>query len=112
MSHISLVQTLVKASGKKSTTVFFFPKLPLNCTSATPDAVFDLSLKSGAFDPTGIAIPSVVLSFSAFRQAAIGAGRESVKRRRAALISPDPDFSPRMNMNPHELGFGIFIPVF
>jgi len=55
-SHISLVQTLVKASGKNRRTVFVLPKLLLNFTSAKPLALFDLSVKSGAFDPTGIAI--------------------------------------------------------
>src|SRR5665213_1549115 len=56
MSHISLVQTPVKAAGKKRSTVFFLPKLSLNFTSTSPVAVFDLSVKSGAFDPTLMAI--------------------------------------------------------
>src|SRR5437764_15218835 len=58
MSHISCVQTLVKASGKKSSTVFFLPKLLLSFTSTRPDACLDLRVKSGAFVPTGNAIIS------------------------------------------------------
>src|ERR1035441_8110753 len=56
MSHISLVHTLVKASGKKSSTVFFLPKLLLNFTSTRPDACLDFRVKSGAFEPTDIGI--------------------------------------------------------
>src|SRR5687767_12649391 len=56
MSHISLVQTLVKARGKKSNTVFLLPKLLLSLTSTRPEACLDLRLKSGALEPTGIAI--------------------------------------------------------
>ena len=55
-SHNSLVQTLVKASGKNSSTVFFLPKLSLSFTSTRPDACLDFSVKSGALVPTGIAI--------------------------------------------------------
>src|SRR5256886_14810888 len=58
MSHISCVQTLVKASGKKSSKVFFLPKLLLSFTSTRPDACLDLRVKSGAFVPTGNAIIS------------------------------------------------------
>src|SRR2546421_6029437 len=53
MSHISCVQTVVKASGKKSSKVFFLPKLLLSFTSTRPDACFDLRVKSGALVPTG-----------------------------------------------------------
>src|ERR1041385_3113000 len=56
MSHISLVQTPVNAAGKKSTTVFFVPKLLLSLTSTSPEACLDLRVKSGAFVPTAIAI--------------------------------------------------------
>src|SRR5687768_10521750 len=73
MSHISEVQTLVKASGKKSRTVFVLPKLLLSFTSTRPLACFDLSVKSGALDPTGIAIIQIlVFSFQTrrYRQAA------------------------------------------
>src|SRR5438045_2325020 len=52
MSHISWVQTLVKASGKKSNSVFFLPKLLLSLTSTRPEACLDLRLKSGALVPT------------------------------------------------------------
>src|SRR5437763_44694 len=58
MSHISCVQTPVKASGKKSRSVFFLPKLLLSFTSTTPEGCLDLRVKSGAFEPTGIAIRS------------------------------------------------------
>src|SRR5262249_40639652 len=60
ISHISFVHTLVNAAGKKSSTVFFFPKLSLSLTSTKPDACFDLSVKSGALLPTDIAIVLVV----------------------------------------------------
>src|ERR1017187_9542579 len=53
--HISAVQTPVNASGKNSSTVFFLPKLLLNLTS-TSAGVLDLRVKSGALEPTGIAI--------------------------------------------------------
>src|SRR5256885_15382103 len=52
MSHISCVQTLVKASGKKSSKVFFLPKLLLSFTSTRPEACLDLRAKSGALVPT------------------------------------------------------------
>src|SRR5216110_1431894 len=52
MSHISCVQTLVKASGKKSSNVFFLPKLLLSFTSTRPEACLDLREKSGALVPT------------------------------------------------------------
>jgi hypothetical protein len=55
-SHISVEQTLVNASGKNRTTVFFLPKLLLSFTSTSPEAVLDLSVKSGALEPTAIAI--------------------------------------------------------
>src|SRR6185503_12780244 len=56
MSHISCVQTLVNASGKNRSSVFFFPKLPLSFTSTRPLACLDLRLKSGALVPTDSAI--------------------------------------------------------
>ena len=56
MSHISLVQTLVNASGKKRITVFFLPKLPLSFTSTMPEACLDFSVKSGALVPIDRAI--------------------------------------------------------
>jgi hypothetical protein len=46
----------VNARGKNNNTVFFFPIFLLKVTSTSPDAFFDLRVKSGAFDPTGIAI--------------------------------------------------------
>src|SRR2546429_4600351 len=52
MSHISCVQTLVKGSGKKSSNVFFLPKLLLSFTSTRPEACLDLRVKSGALVPT------------------------------------------------------------
>ena len=61
-SHISVVQTPVKASGKKSTTVFFLPKLLLSFTSTMPDACLDLRVKSGALVPTAIAI--IIVQFN------------------------------------------------
>src|SRR5687768_11414094 len=66
-SHISLVQTLVNASGKNNTTVFVFPKLLLNFTSTNPLACFDFSVKSGAFVPTGIAIFKSLFSILSFQ---------------------------------------------
>jgi hypothetical protein len=45
----------VNASGKKSRTVFFFPKLLLSLMSASAGDL-DLSVKSGALEPTEIAI--------------------------------------------------------
>ena len=53
---IPVVQTPVKAIGKKSNTVFFFLKLSLSLTSLRPSAVFELSEKSGAFVPIERAI--------------------------------------------------------
>src|SRR5271156_4349041 len=50
-SHISVVQTPVKASGKKSRTVFRLPKLSLSLTSSRPLAVLVLRVKSGAVVP-------------------------------------------------------------
>src|SRR5476649_1624062 len=58
--HISVVQTPVNASGKNSSTVFFLPKLLLNLTS-TSAGDLDLSVKSGAFEPTGMGI--IIFSF-------------------------------------------------
>src|SRR5579859_5677952 len=55
ISHISLVQTPVKARGKKRRTVFFLPKLLLSLTS-TSAGDLDLRVKSGALEPTGMAI--------------------------------------------------------
>src|SRR6266536_1644193 len=63
MSHISWVQTLVNANGKNRSNVFFFPKLPLSFTSASPEACLDLRLKSGALVPTDKAIGLWVLIF-------------------------------------------------
>src|SRR5271157_1820302 len=63
-SHISLVQTPVKAAGKKSNTVFFLPKLSLSLTSAKPAAFLDLRVKSGAFEPTLIGINFVIFEFA------------------------------------------------
>src|ERR1041385_3605484 len=60
MSHISWVQTLVNASGKKSNSVFFWPRLLLSFTSSRPDACFDLRVKSGALVPTDNGIGLVV----------------------------------------------------
>jgi hypothetical protein len=56
ISHISWVHTPVKANGKKRRTVLFFPKFSLSLTSDIPDAVLVLRAKSGALDPTEIAI--------------------------------------------------------
>src|SRR5688572_19432474 len=65
-SHISLVQTLVNASGKNRSTVFAFPKLLLSFTSTNPLACLDFNVKSGALDPTGIAIFSLILFVLSF----------------------------------------------
>src|SRR5581483_3454055 len=62
MSHISLVQTPVKAAGKKRRTVFFLPKLSLNLTSTRPVGVLHFKEKSGALEPTLIAIACLSLS--------------------------------------------------
>jgi hypothetical protein len=50
------VQTPVKARGTNSKTVFLEPKLALSFTSTKPVEVLDLSVKSGAADPTAIGI--------------------------------------------------------
>src|SRR5262245_16471624 len=73
-SHISVVQTPVNASGKNSTTVFFLPRLSARLTSTTLPPLRDLSLNSGAFEPTGIAIVLFlfVRSRKAYRAAASG----------------------------------------
>src|SRR5437667_6783623 len=64
MSHISCVQTLVNASGKNRSNVFFFPKLLLSFTSTRPEACLDLRLKSGALVPTGNGIGFIsILNF-------------------------------------------------
>src|SRR6266545_2175071 len=55
-SHISCVQTLVKARGKKSNKVFRLPKWLLSFTSTSPEACLDFRLKSGALVPTDNAI--------------------------------------------------------
>src|SRR6516165_6485228 len=67
-SHSSAVQTLVNASGKNSSTVFFLPKLSLSFTSTTPDAVLDLREKSGALVPTVIGIIVVCSWFWLFNE--------------------------------------------
>src|ERR1041384_2177846 len=75
MSHISVVQTPVKASGKKSSTVFFCPKLFESFTSTRPVAVLDLREKSGALEPTAIAINKSVFGgfgFSTGRCSSLG----------------------------------------
>src|SRR5215831_9257858 len=51
-SHISVVHVLVKAMGKKSSSVFFFPKLSLNVICFGPSAVLVDNMKSGALVPT------------------------------------------------------------
>ena len=51
-SQSSVVQTLVKASGKNNSTVFFWPRFALSETSCRPSAPFDLRVKSGALVPT------------------------------------------------------------
>src|ERR1700722_13253087 len=50
-SHISCVQTPVKARGKKSRTGLRLPKLSLSLTSSRPWAVLLLRGKSGALVP-------------------------------------------------------------
>src|SRR4051812_4810676 len=52
MSHISAVQTPVKAAGKKRRTVFFLPSVSLSLTSTRPSAFLLFREKSGALDPT------------------------------------------------------------
>src|ERR1051326_7059993 len=64
MSHISCVQTLVKARGKNSSRVFFLPRLLLSFTSTRPEGCLDLRLKSGALDPTGNGICLFSFGFS------------------------------------------------
>jgi len=60
------VQTLVNASGKKRSTVFFFPKLLLSLMSASAGDL-DLSVKSGALEPTEIAIVDFSIRFYVVR---------------------------------------------
>src|SRR5258706_16260566 len=68
MLHISCVQTPVNAAGKNSSTVFFLPKLLLNLMCVMPEAFLDLSVKSGALEPTGIAIILIFdLRFTIFK---------------------------------------------
>src|ERR1700677_383457 len=50
-SHISCVQTPVKARGKKSNTVGLLPKLSLSLMSTRPVSVLVLRVKSGADVP-------------------------------------------------------------
>src|SRR2546425_4066378 len=90
MSHISCVQTLVKASGKKSSNVFFLPKLLLSFTSTRPEACLDLRLKSGALVPTGNGIRLfLILDFSQ-RLRLYFFGCEPVKRRLRRSICHGP----------------------
>src|SRR5689334_24346137 len=97
MSHISWVQTPVNARGKKSRTVFFLPKFSLSFTSTSPVAVLDFRLKSGALDPTEMAIVSLV---ECSRLAVVGrVGQQSdwgYRGARAALSNDDcPDVPGR-----------------
>src|SRR5213082_2770073 len=55
-SHISVVHVPVKAMGKKSRSMFFFPKLSLNLICLGPSAVLVDKVKSGALVPTAIGI--------------------------------------------------------
>src|ERR1700730_16290291 len=55
-AHISSVQVPVNAIGKKSRSVFFFPKLSLNLICFGPPAVLVESVKSGALVPTASGI--------------------------------------------------------
>ena len=50
----------VKAAGKNRSTVFFWPKFALNLTSTNPVSFLDLRVKSGAFEPTLIAINFII----------------------------------------------------
>jgi hypothetical protein len=61
----------VNAAGKNNSNVFFFPKLLLNLMSTRPVAVFDLSVKSGACEPTLIAI-NLFYYFDSFVPAHLG----------------------------------------
>src|SRR3954465_8833774 len=91
MSHISFVQTLVKASGKKSTTVFFLPKLLLSFTSTRPDACLDFKLKSGALLPTEIAIVNlsvVVLSIRCAVYKLLKASCQTAIHQDSTIIGP------------------------
>src|SRR6266487_2344005 len=95
MSHISCVQTLVNASGKNRSNVFFFPKLPLSFTSASPEACLDLRLKSGALVPTDKAIGLWVLIFRShiFRHGKfIGLVSRDVKLRFKVVPAPHRSF--------------------
>jgi hypothetical protein len=47
-----VVHVLVKAIGKKASTVFRFPKFSLNVICFGPSVAFVGSVKSGAFVPT------------------------------------------------------------
>jgi hypothetical protein len=51
-SHISAVHVPVNAMGKKSSSVFFFPKLSLSLICFGPSAALVDSAKSGALVPT------------------------------------------------------------
>src|SRR5687767_6634134 len=79
MSHISCVQTLVNARGKNRRTVFFLPKLLLSFTSTRPEACLDLRLKSGALEPTGIAI--VLFCYSSVKTVWVYSERLAVCQR-------------------------------
>src|ERR1043166_3144201 len=97
-SHISCVQTPVKAAGKKSSTVFFLPRLSASFTSTRPDGFFDLSVNSGAFEPTLIAIEY----FLSLRSTHIAADKKFIIReprgvkRRLILLTKPPALRPRV----------------
>jgi hypothetical protein len=54
-----VVHVPVKAMGKKSSKVFFFPKLSLNFICSGPSLVLVDNVKSGALVPTAIGINEV-----------------------------------------------------
>jgi hypothetical protein len=82
MSHISWVQTPVNAAGKKSRTVFFLPKFSLSFTSTSPVGFLDFKVKSGALEPTDIAIFAWIVLSSGLKRS-LERGAQSSERRRA-----------------------------
>ena len=91
MSHISLVHTLVKASGKKSTSVFFLLKFSLNFTSARPAAVLDFKLKSGALEPIAIMVMTLPIMYPVMAAQGfdpIWLGVVSVKLAEIGVLTP------------------------
>jgi hypothetical protein len=93
-----LVQTLVNAAGKKSSKLLRLPKFSLSLTSTNPVAFFDLRVKSGACEPTLIAINLVVLKFWDFPQLYRPTYNERRRACASVFFQPIDDMSPMNNI--------------